>query len=67
MAMPADQRSWLDDKERRFPLKEARPEDQREASRVGQPPWLDLVLLVERQLLTKEQILGNQRGSRTKR
>jgi hypothetical protein len=28
-------------------------------------PWADLALLIERQLLAKKQILGNQRSSST--
>jgi hypothetical protein len=34
-------------------------------SRVRQPPWADLALLIERQLLAKKQILGTKRSSRT--
>ena len=66
-AMPTNQRRRLDNEERGFPIKEARPEDQGEPSRVRQSSWPDLVFLVESQLLAKEQVLGHQRGSRTKR
>ena len=63
--MPADQGCGLDNQKSGSPIKEARPEDQPESSRVRQPPWPNFALLVERQLLAKEQILGNQSCSRT--
>jgi len=64
LAMPSDQGCRLNNEKSGFPLKEARLEDQGEASRVRQSSWPDLVFLVEGQLLAKKQILGNQRGSR---
>ena len=64
VAMPTDQRCRLNNEKSGFPLKEARPEDQRQASRIRKSSWPDLVLLVEGQLLAKKQILGNQRRSR---
>ena len=64
-AMPADQCCGLDNQKSGSPSKEARPEDQPKPSRVRQSPWLDLVFSVERQLLAKKQVLGNQSSSRT--
>ena len=64
--MPADQCCGLDNQKSGSPSKEAH--DQKtlpKPSRVRQSPWLDLVFLVERQLLAKKQILGNQSSSRT--
>jgi len=39
-----------------FPLKEAGPEDQREASRIRESSWPNLVLLVEGQLLRRNRV-----------
>ena len=64
LAMPTDQRCRLNKEKSGFPPKEAGPENQREASRIRESSWPDLVLLVEGQLLAKKQILGNQRRSR---
>jgi len=58
LAMPTDQRCRLNNEQSGFPLKNAGPEDQREASRIRKSSWPDLVLPVEGQLLAKKQILG---------
>jgi hypothetical protein len=63
--MPADQGCGLDNQNSGSPIKEARPEDQPKPSRARKSPWLDLALLIERQLFAKKQILGNQSSART--
>ena len=55
--MPADQGLGFDDYQGLFPIAEARPEDERETGGVVQSSRLDLPLLIEGQLLSKEQNL----------
>ena len=66
LAMPADARRRFDHHKSRSPVKQVRPEDQPKPRCVCQPPASDLPVLVEGQLLANEQILRNQRRSRTK-
>ena len=65
IAMPADQGCGFDNQKSRSPSKEVRPENQPKPSRVRGSPWSNQAFLIERQLLTKKQILGNQSSSRT--
>jgi hypothetical protein len=62
--MPADQGCWFNDYQGGFPIKEPRPERQTESSYVGQPSRANFAFLVERKLLPKKEILGNQSCSR---
>jgi hypothetical protein len=62
--MPADQGCRFNDYQGRSPIKEPRPEHQPESSCVGQPSRANFAFLVERKLLAKKEILGNQSCSR---
>ena len=63
--MPADQCGGLNDHESRPPVEETRPEDECEPRGVREPPRFDLVLLIERELLAEEYVLGDERPSAT--
>jgi hypothetical protein len=53
--VPADESRWRHDGERVFPVKEPRPEQQRQPRRIGQSARPDLVILVVGELLSQEQ------------
>jgi hypothetical protein len=63
--MPPDQRGGLDNYESRPPVEETRPKDECEPRGVSEPPRFDLVLLIERELLAEEYVLGDERHSAT--
>lgn len=60
-AMPPNQGLRLNDGQRLFPVQPTRPEHQCDPRRIGQSTGFHFTLLVESQLLTQKQILGNER------
>jgi len=65
--MLPDQRVWLDYRQERTPLRQAREQDEDDSRRRIRPTRLDAALLVERQLLPEKQVLRRQQGSRHQR
>jgi len=59
--VPPNQGLRLNDGQRLFPLKPARPKYQRDPRRIRQSPGLHFTLLTESQLLAEKQVLGDQR------
>jgi hypothetical protein len=58
--MPSNERVRLHDGEDATPVDQPRQRDECDAGRVISPPWLNLPLQVQRQLLAKKQILGGE-------
>jgi|NGEPerStandDraft_6_1074524.scaffolds.fasta_scaffold75180_3 hypothetical protein len=65
--MPSDHSLEFYDHQRRFLVEEPGREDEAQARRIGHSTAPKLVFLVERQLLTQEQILGDQGFSGSER
>jgi len=61
--MPFEERLRLDDHERLTPIEEARQCDHRKPIRPCDAARLRFTLFEERELLAKEQILGDHRGA----
>ena len=57
--MPSDQSVWFDNDEGATPVKESPEEGHEEPGRVCRTVRFDLAFLKERELLAKEQILGD--------
>ena len=56
---------WFDDDEGAAPVKEPAEEDHHEPCRVGGTVRFDLAFLKQRELFSKEQILGGKRATRS--
>jgi hypothetical protein len=67
LAMPPDQRIWLDDDQQLTPSHQARQRDQDDPGRIVRTPWLHLALQEQRQLLSQGQVLGRQVRVRVQR
>ncbi len=65
LAVPAEERRGLDERERLAPGKAPGQQDQREPHGIRGASGLHLSLPVQRQLFAPEQVLGRQRGSGT--
>jgi hypothetical protein len=62
LAVPRDEGSGLHDGQSVAPIEPAAEQHQRQTGRMVGTSGLDLALLIERELLAQEQILGRQRG-----
>ena len=65
--MPSDQRVGSHDRQDRPPFDQSRQHDEHHPRRIIRTPRLYLPLDVHGQLLSKEQILGNESGTRSSR
>ena len=61
--MPGDEGPGPHDGQSVLPIEPAAEQHQRQTGRIVGTSGLDLALLIERQLLAQEQILGRKRGS----
>ena len=64
-AMPSDQSVWVDNDEGAAPVREPAGEDHHELCRAGSTVRFDLAFLKQRELFSKQQILGGQRAPRS--
>ena len=59
--MPLQKGLGLYDDQRAAPFEKPRKRDQGQSQEGRRPPWLDLTFLEQGELLSEEQVLGNER------